>query len=84
MVKYRLGEIMINWEDVKAQSITNIDDIVDNDGAVLLDGLTDTKKAGVDLKVQCQFHLDNYKLACKNLSEEEDNNIVTKAQTFIG
>jgi len=74
---------MINWEDIKTESISNINDIVDNAGVVLLDGLTETKIAGVDLQEQCQVALDNYKLACKNLSEEEDNNIVTKAQTFI-
>ena len=74
---------MTNWEDVKTQSIANINDIVDNSGAVLLDGLTDTKKAGVDLKAQCQFNLDNYKLACSNLGDDQDSDIITKAQTFI-
>ena len=75
---------MINWETVKTESITNINDIVDNSGAVLLYGLTETKKAGVDLQEQCQLALNNYKLACKNLSEEESNDIITKAQTYIG
>ena len=74
---------MINWETVKTESTTNINDIVDNAGAVLLDGLTDTKIAGVDLKVQCQFNLDNYKLACSNLGEEENNDVVTKAVTYL-
>ena len=74
---------MINWENIKTESISNINDIVDNAGAALLDGLTETKIAGVDLQEQCQVALDNYKLACKNLSEEESNDIVTKAQTFI-
>ena len=74
---------MINWETVKTESTTNINDIVDNAGAVLLNGLSDTKKAGVDLKVQCQFNLDNYKLACNNLGDDQDNDIITKAQTFI-
>ena len=84
MVKYRLGEIMINWEDTKTQSIANINDIVDNSGAVYLDGLTDTKKAGVDLKTQCQFNLDNYIMACNNLSIEQDSSVVNKATTYIG
>lgn len=74
---------MTNWEDIKTESIANINDIVDNAGAVLLDGLTETKIAGVDLKVQCQFNLDNYKLACSNLGDDQDNDIITKAQTFI-
>ena len=74
---------MINWEDIKTQSIANINDIVDDAGAVLLDGLTETKIAGVDLQEQCQFNLDNYKLACKNLSEDEDTDLVTKANNFI-
>ena len=83
MVKYRLGDIMINWEEVKTKSTANIDDIVDNDAVVLLDGLTETKKASVDLKEQCQFNLDNYKLACNNLGEGMNSYMVTKAQTFI-
>ena len=74
---------MINWEDVKTQCIANIDDIVDNAGAALLDGLTETKIAGVDLHDQCQINLNDYQLACSELDEEEDNDIVTKAQTFI-
>ena len=74
---------MINWENVKTESITNINDIVDNNGVVLLDGLTETKIAAVDLQEQCQFNLDNYKLACKNLSEDEDTDLVTKANNFI-
>ena len=74
---------MINWEDVKTKSIANINDIIDNEGAVLLNELTETKKASVDLKKQCQFNLDNYIMACNNLGEEKDDNIVTKAQTFI-
>jgi enamine deaminase RidA (YjgF/YER057c/UK114 family) len=74
---------MINWENIKTESISNINDIVDNAGAALLDGLTETKIAGVDLQEQCQVALDNYKRACKELTEEESNDIVTKAQTFI-
>jgi enamine deaminase RidA (YjgF/YER057c/UK114 family) len=74
---------MINWEDIKTQSIANIDDIVDNAGAVLLDGLTEAKIAGVDLQEQCQVNLDNYKLACSNLGDDQDNDVITKAQTFI-
>jgi len=74
---------MINWKDVKTKSIANINDIIDNEGAVLLNGLTETKKSSVDLKEQCQFNLDNYIMACNNLDEEKDDNIVTKAQTFI-
>ena len=74
---------MINWENIKTESISNINDIVDNAGVVLLDGLTETKKAGVDLQEQCQFYLDNYKRACKELGEDQDNDIITKAQTFI-
>lgn len=83
MVKYRLGEIMINWENVKTKSVLNINDIVDDAGAVLLDGLTETKIAGVNLQEQCQFNLDNYKLACSNLGHGQDSSIITKAQTFI-
>ena len=74
---------MINWEDIKTQSIANINDIVDDAGAVLLDGLTETKIAGVDLQEQCQFNLDNYKSACSNLGDDQDSNLITKAQTFI-
>lgn len=74
---------MINWENVKTESIANINDIVDDAGAVLLDGLTETKIAGVDLQEQCQFNLDNYKLACSNLGDDQDNDVITKAQTFI-
>ena len=74
---------MINWEDVKTQCIANIDDIVDNAGTVLLDGLTETKIAGVDLQDQCQINLNDYQLACSELDEEVNNDIVTKAQTFI-
>lgn len=84
MVKHRLGDIMINWEDVKTQSITNINDIVDNAGVVLLDGLTETKKAGVDLQEQCKVALDNYKLACTQLSITEDSSVINKASTYIG
>ena len=75
---------MINWETVKAESIANINDIVDDAGVVLLDGLTETKKAGVDLQEQCQVALDNYKLACVRLSESEDSSLVSKATTHIG
>jgi hypothetical protein len=75
---------MINWEDVKTQSITNINDIVDNAGVVLLDGLTETKKAGVDLQEQCKVALDNYKLACTQLSITEDSSVINKASTYIG
>ena len=75
---------MINWQDIKTQSITNINDIVDDSGAVLLDGLTDTKKAGVDLQEQCQINLDNYKLACTQLSIAEDSSVINKASTYIG
>jgi hypothetical protein len=74
---------MINWENIKTESIENINDIVDNAGVVLLEGLTETKVAGVDLQEQCQFNLDNYKLACNNLGDDPDNDIITKAQTFI-
>ena len=74
---------MINWTNIKAESIANINDIVDNAGTVLLDGLTETKRDGVDLQEQCQFNLDNYKLACKNLDENENDDLVTKATTFI-
>jgi hypothetical protein len=74
---------MINWENIKTESIENINDIVDNAGVVLLEGLTETKVAGVDLQEQCQFNLDNYKLACNNLGDDHDNDIITKAQTFI-
>ena len=75
---------MINWQDIKTQSITNINDIVDDSGAVLLDGLTDTKKAGVDLQQQCQINLDNYKLACTQLSIAEVSSVINKASTYIG
>ena len=74
---------MINWENVKTKSVLNINDIVDDAGAVLLDGLTETKIAGVNLQEQCQFNLDNYKLACSNLGDDQDNDVITKAQTFI-
>jgi len=74
---------MINWEDVKTESISNINDIVDNAGAALLEGLSDTKIAGVNLSESCQFHLDNYKRSCKELSEEEDSSIINKAEAFI-
>ena len=74
---------MINWETVKTESTTNINDIVDNAGAVLLDNLSDAKKALIDLKVQCQFNLDNYKRACTKLSESENSSLISKAQTFI-
>lgn len=84
MVKYRLGDIMINWETVKIESISNINDIVDNAGVVLLDGLTEAKKAGVDLQEQCQVSLDNYRLACNNLTEDEDSAVINKATTYIG
>lgn len=75
---------MINWETIKTESITNINDIVDDSGAVLLNGLSDTKKDGVDLKAQCQFNLDNYKLSCVRLSQGLDDNLVSKATTYIG
>ena len=84
MVKHRLGDNMINWETVKTESITNINDIVNDAGAVLLNGLSDTKKAGIDLKTQCQFHLDNYKSACIRLSIAEDSSVINKANTYIG
>jgi len=74
---------MINWEDVKTESISNINDIVDNAGAALLEGLSDTKIAGVNLSESCQFHLDNYKRSCKELTEEEDSSIINKAEAFI-
>ena len=74
---------MINWENIKTESIENINIIVDDAGVVLLEGLTETKIAGVDLQEQCQFNLDNYKLACNNLGHDQDNDIITKAQTFI-
>jgi len=75
---------MINWETVKTESITNINDIVDNSGTELLKDLTDTKKVGVNLKGLCQFYLDNYKRACSNLSIEQDSSVVDKATTYIG
>ncbi len=84
MAKHRLGDNMINWETVKAKSITNINDIVDDSGVVLLDGLTDTKIAGVDLQEQCQINLDNYRLACTQLSIAEDSSVINKASTYIG
>jgi hypothetical protein len=74
---------MINWEDIKTESIANINDIVDNAGAVLLEGLTETKSSTVDLHSQCQFNLDNYQLACSELDEEENNNVITKALTYL-
>jgi hypothetical protein len=74
---------MINWENIKTESIENINIIVDDAGVVLLEELTETKIAGVDLQEQCQFNLDNYKLACNNLGDDQDNDIITKAQTFI-
>ena len=74
---------MTNWEDIKTESIASINDIVDDAGAVLLDQLTETKIAGVDLQEQCQFNLDNYKLACSELGEEENNDVVTKASTYL-
>jgi hypothetical protein len=74
---------MINWKNIKTESIENINDIVDDAGAVLLDGLTETKIAGVDLQEQCQFNLDNYKLACTKLSEEEDSSLISKANTYL-
>tara|TARA_A100001015_G_scaffold308292_1_gene405685 strand:- start:42 stop:275 length:234 start_codon:yes stop_codon:yes gene_type:complete len=74
---------MINWEDIKTQTIANINDIVDNAGAVLLNGLTETKSAAVDLKVQCQVNLNDYQLACSELGEEENNDVVTKALTYL-
>ena len=73
----------MNWELVKQESISAINDIVDDDGAVLLDGLTETKIAGVNLQEQCQFYLDNYKRACKELGGEEDSSLVSKAETFV-
>jgi len=75
---------MINWETVKTESITNINDIVNDAGAVLLNGLSDTKKAGIDLKVQCQFNLDNYKSACSNLGAGQDISLVNSATAYIG
>ena len=84
MVKHRLGDNMINWETVKTESITNINDIVNDAGAVLLNGLSDTKKAGIDLKVQCQFNLDNYKSACSNLGAGQDISLVNSATAYIG
>jgi len=75
---------MINWETIKAQSITNINDIVNDAGAVLLNGLSDTKKAGIDLKVECQFHLDNYKSACSNSGVGQDISLVNRATAYIG
>ena len=83
MGKHRLGDNMINWETVKTESISVINDIVDSAGIVLLEGLTDTKKDGIDLKTQCQFSLDNYKLACSKLSEEEDSSLISKANTYL-
>lgn len=74
---------MINWENVKTESIANINDIVDNAGAVLLNGLTETKLASVDLQKTCQSNLDNYNYACNHLGEDQDDDIITKAQTFI-
>ena len=74
---------MINWTNIKTESIANINDIVDNAGAVLLEGLTETKRDGVDLQEQCQFNLDNYKLACSKLEENEDSELVRKAETII-
>ncbi len=74
---------MINWENVKTQSIENINDIVDDAGTVLLDGLTETKKATVDLQEQCQVNLTNYKMACEKTSTTVDSALVTKAETFI-
>lgn len=73
----------MNWELVKEESISTINDIVDDAGAVLLDELTETKVAGVNLQEQCQFYLDNYKRACKELEEEEDSALVSKAEIFI-
>ena len=64
---------MINWETVKTESITNINDIVDSAGEALLEGLSDTKAAVVNLQDQCQVSLDNYRLACNNLTEDEDS-----------
>ena len=74
---------MINWENIKTESIANIDDIVDNSGAALLEGLSETKIAGVNLSESCQFNLDNYKRACKELGEDEDSSLVSKAEIFI-
>lgn len=74
---------MINWKNVKTESISRINDIVDNAGVVLLDGLTETKIASVDLQEQCQSNLDNYKRACKELGEEEESSIINKAEAFI-
>ena len=83
MGKHRLGDNMINWETVKIESITAINDIVDSAGIVLLEGLTDTKKDGIDLKTLCQFSLDNYKLACSNLGVGEDISLVNTATAYI-
>ena len=74
---------MTNWENVKTESIANINDIA----------LVSQLKLFLFLLVhlikllhhyqQCQFNLDNYKLACSNLGDDQDSDIVTKAQTFI-
>ena len=74
---------MINWEDIKTESIANINDIVDNAGAVLLEGLTETKSSTVDLQEQCHFNLDNYQLACSELGLLENNDVITKALTYL-
>jgi len=75
---------MIDWETVKTESITNINDIVDSAGEALLEGLSDTKAAVVNLQDQCQVSLDNYRLACNNLTEDEDSAVINKATTYIG
>ena len=80
----------IVWEDVKAESIEAINEIVDNGeettSTVIVGehGLSEAKLNSIDWNELCSFYLQNYKLACNELDEDEDSALVSKAETFIG
>lgn len=90
MGKYRLGGIMINWNNVRTEGISAINEIVDNGASststiIVGSGNRDMSDITNDnWKELCQSYLTNYKMACEKTSTTVDSTLVTKAETFIG
>lgn len=80
---------MIDWNIVKQEAITAINEIIDNgpsSTSEILRGVADIDLSTItpeNWRSMCQFYLDNYKLACTRLEETPDTALVLKAENFI-
>lgn len=80
---------MIDWNKIKIESIEAMYEISVNGAnttSIILkgEGNKDLSKITFEnWKSICMFYLENYKLACKNLEELPDNNLIEQAKIFI-